>query len=466
VLSAHRVSVPRPAQVLTANGFATEALVVRAEGHETVSQESGCEAALDQPSWSEGDANEPPAAFAFAGPEDGSEEGSEEEGEVEEAAAAAAGDEAAAASAAGGDDDGVGGQPLVVAVSPAAWVHVGGREVLRRPTTLAVPATEAANAEASAEVSVGGAADEDEDGTEYPLAAVLLPEPFPGTFAALRRPPRRLPPLAPENTRLEAASLPSLASVESALPRTAVLYREPIAANRGGGAEAKSASRGGAAPPCPGTLALLAAMGGRFGGVASGGRGLELWTHGGAHDRVARAAKVAVLPGSASMPRWVGGGGGGDDCDGGDDDGSDGAWEVEFEVEGPLPAAWAAPGSASTPPSPSPAASAAADAAATDRSFRAAGSGGAAAVGSVALGLGVRGACWAAPLFVPDRDPSPHGAAEVPRGLFPAPLPPGADGDLVLRRFTFLGRLFGKVWGFFAGFGLRLGLVNKKLPPL
>jgi len=39
---------------------------------------------------------------------------------------------------------------------------------------------------------------------------------------------------------------------------------------------------------------------------------------------------------------------------------------------------------------------------------------------------------------------SVHGVINPRTGLFPAPLPPGADGTLVVRRFRFLGRLLGK----------------------
>ena len=492
VLSVHRVSVPRPTPVLTANGYATEALLLRTEKHDTVPLQP-----LSAPSaFESGNGGDLSMEFALAGPEEDEDDDDEEGGSVEMSSAIQNSQV----------DDVADGQPLTVAVSPSAWMHVRGRDVLRRPTMPAssqptaaadagaqlVLATNTPEEPHAATIAAVGESDgheasndkdektHDDGGTEYPLAAVLLPEPFPGTFAVMRRPPRRLPPLSPsKDNRISSQSSSTSGhqqheTVEE-MPCATVLYREPavtnapVATDSGSPNSSQSSSSvsapsASAAPlPCPGSVALLAAMGGRNGGVASGGRGLELWTtENSAHDRSTRSAKVSVVPGSAALPRWVRSDDDVDDYKSGSDDtnGNSGSsssnssssarWEIEFEVEGPLPSAWAPPGEPNTSAPPSPARPRTSNNAENDNSSdnTVVGSGSSGPiVGKVHVGLAVQGAPWSAPLFVPDRDPSPHGSAEVPRGLFPAPLPPGADGDLVLRRFTFLGRLFGKVLG-------------------
>ena len=461
VLSVHRVSVPRPTQVLTANGYATEALLLRAEKQDTVPLQPQPVSGASSESGGDGNLS---LEFALAGPEE-DEEDDEEEEDSEETGAVVENSQV---------DDAADGQPLTVAVSPSAWAHVRGRDVLRRSTllasssqstadTTAAPAAEAKLAteapEAASDAAVGEKDsseagndndndDGDDGGSEYPLAAVLLPEPFPGTFAVMRRPPRRLPPISPsKDDGLSTHSSSGHHHSESAkeLPCVTVLYRETAVTNppSQSNASASAAAAAAAVPqPCPGSVALLAAMGGRNGGVASGGRGLEFWTtEHSAHDRSTRSAKVSVVPGSAALPRWVRG-----DDDASSSSSSSSRWEIEFEVEGPLPSAWAPPGEVnSAPPSPARTSSQAEDDNTPSKVGGSVGSSGGPTTGKVHVGVAVQGAPWSAPLFVPDRESSPHGSTEVPRGLFPAPLPPGADGDLVLRRFTFLGRLFGKV---------------------
>jgi hypothetical protein len=173
-----------------------------------------------------------------------------------------------------------------------------------------------------------------------------------------------------------------------------------------------------------------------------------------AQEAVGCAAKVWVVD-ARLLP--------GDDGDG--DDGEEAApnpaaglaetrrrCRVECLVEGPLPREWVPPAGG--------------------------GQGDAGEEAEASAGLNSRaapevrlqGRCWNAPLWVPDRHSAEalfsgsrggpgvsaaalqaasaaHGTLAAPGGLFPAPLPAGADGALVLRRFKFLGRLFGKVGG-------------------
>jgi len=100
-------------------------------------------------------------------------------------------------------------------------------------------------------------------------------------------------------------------------------------------------------------------------------------------------------------------------------------------VEGPFPQEWLVPSpSSSSSPSPSPSPPA----------------------------VELRCALWSAPVWVPDLTDSlasgltssssvgsnAHGSLQCPNGLFPCPLPVGADPQPVLNMFRFMGRLMGK----------------------
>jgi len=347
---------------------------------------------------------------------------------------------------------------VAVRTARAAWSFDGGQPELMLPAAPTEGLTNTSSTDSSSSSStndsVHGSSSEESTLVEMPLPAVLLPQALRGHFQVLK----------PDQEASQGRH------------RAWVTYEEPESAEDAAGVPAKntsSSTNGGSDStsaweqvPRDGAALLLH--------IASqaGARGLELWpapvsfsspssTSSGTASSAALVAAAALEAVGCAVKVWVVKAhlipyedDGVEEVVGAQKDGtatSGGVPQVQglqrqqkrprcrvkLLVEGPLPQEWFNKSQSGERPS-----------------SVAASSGGETFPPAAIL----HGRCWNVPLWVPDRfsaeallsngqsaAAAAHGSLACPGGLFPAPLPLGADGALVLKRFKFLGRLFGKV---------------------
>jgi hypothetical protein len=363
---------------------------------------------------------------------------------------------------------------------------------------------------------------------EFPLPTLLVPKPFSGSFSVVRGPSRRQSTTTTTTTRRVPRAtllytqqqdvLRSVANKDAAGagPRDNAAEKgkrkkrggrgreedndnDDGGSNSGGGSS--SGSSEGVEDEASGAALLLLRL-----PHASGGRTLDLWPAGvDPQERTSHAVKVTVLGARVvkkkktnNTPTRLSS----------EEHSTVQTIEVEVDVEGALPQTWLPPprnGDGGDGDSDDVSQDEGEDGEDGDGGDSDDGGGGVAmssiegavvtpplsSAGApvVVGGVELSGACWNAPLWVPDATASAfvpsssvsssprlssssltgamsppqqrknkgvsveaaaalassvHGTIAPRHGLFPAPLPPGADGGLVVRRFRFLGRLLGK----------------------